>query len=131
MTSRSLGRDLPAFRRRFTQRLKVFPSSSWIRAPSAGKPARAHESRTILDFPTGISGQALTARACVQAQKFGAEIMLPATVKTLDCSRANGALAVEVEGDERIHARAVVVASGARYRRPAIPDIDRFEGRGV
>jgi thioredoxin reductase (NADPH) len=82
-------------------------------------------------FPTGISGQALTARAFVQAQKFGAEMMIPATAKTLDCSRANGALALAVDGDERIQARAVVVASGARYRRPAIPDIGRFEGRGV
>jgi len=82
-------------------------------------------------FPTGISGQALTARASVQAQKFGAEIMIPATVTTLDCSRANGAMALEIEGDERIQARTVVVASGARYRRPTIPDIGRFEGRGV
>ena len=50
-------------------------------------------------FPTGISGQALTARAFVQAQKFGAEMMIPAVVKTLDCSRVNGALALEVEGE--------------------------------
>jgi thioredoxin reductase (NADPH) len=82
-------------------------------------------------FPTGISGQALTARASVQAQKFGAEMMIPATVKALDCARANGALALSLEGEERLQARAVVVASGARYRRPAIPDIGRFEGRGV
>jgi thioredoxin reductase (NADPH) len=82
-------------------------------------------------FPTGISGQALTARAFIQAQKFGAEIMIPAVVNALDCSRADGALALEVEGDGRIHARAVVVASGARYRRPAIADLARFEGRGV
>ena len=82
-------------------------------------------------FPTGISGQALTARAFVQAQKFGAEMMIPAVVKTLDCSRTNGALALEVEGGERIQARAIVVASGARYRRPAIADLAHFEGHGV
>ena len=82
-------------------------------------------------FPTGISGQALTARAFVQAQKFGAEMMIPAVVKTLDCSRTNGALALEVEGGDRVQARAVVVASGARYRRPAIADIAHFEGCGV
>jgi thioredoxin reductase (NADPH) len=82
-------------------------------------------------FPTGISGQALTARASVQAQKFGAEMMIPAVVKTLDCARANGALALEVDGDGRVEARTVVVASGARYRRPAIEDLARFEGRGV
>jgi thioredoxin reductase (NADPH) len=82
-------------------------------------------------FPTGISGQALTARASVQAQKFGAEMMIPAIVKTLDCSRADGALSLELDGADRIAARTVVVASGARYRRPGIADLARFEGRGV
>jgi thioredoxin reductase (NADPH) len=82
-------------------------------------------------FPTGISGQALTARASVQAQKFGAEMMIPAVVKTLDCRRANGAFALEIEGDDRVEARTIVVASGARYRRPTIEDLARFEGRGI
>ncbi len=82
-------------------------------------------------FPTGISGQALTARAFIQAQKFGADVMIPVAVKTLDCSRANGAFVLETEGGERVQARTVVVASGARYRHPAIPDIARFEGRGI
>jgi thioredoxin reductase (NADPH) len=82
-------------------------------------------------FPTGISGQALTARAFIQAQKFGADVMIPVAVKTLDCSRADGAFLLETEGDQLIQARSVVVASGARYRRPAIADITRFEGRGI
>ena len=100
------------------------------RAPGgqAGASARIEN---YFGFPTGISGQALTARAFIQAQKFGADVVIPAAVKTLDCSRANGALAVELEGGERICARTVVVASGARYRHPAIADIARFEGRGV
>jgi thioredoxin reductase (NADPH) len=82
-------------------------------------------------FPTGITGQALTARAFIQAQKFGADVMIPVAVKTLDCSRANGAFVVELEDGDRIQARTVVVASGARYRHPLIADIARFEGRGV
>ena len=82
-------------------------------------------------FPTGISGQALTARAFLQAQKFGADVMIPVAVKTLDCSRAGEAFVLETEGGERVQARTIVVASGARYRHPAIPDIARFEGRGV
>ncbi|MBV9907516.1 MAG: FAD-dependent oxidoreductase [Hyphomicrobiales bacterium] len=82
-------------------------------------------------FPTGITGQALTARAFVQAQKFGADIMIPVGVKTLDCSRPNQAFVLETDDGERIQARTVVVASGARYRHPAIADIARFEGRGV
>jgi thioredoxin reductase (NADPH) len=82
-------------------------------------------------FPTGISGQALTARAFVQAQKFGADIMIPVAVKTLDCSLDKGAFVLETEDGERIQARTVVVASGARYRHPTIADIARFEGRGI
>jgi thioredoxin reductase (NADPH) len=82
-------------------------------------------------FPTGISGQALTARAFIQAQKFGADVMIPVAVKTLDCTRAGGVLVLETEGGERVQARTVVIASGARYRHPAIADIARFEGRGV
>jgi thioredoxin reductase (NADPH) len=82
-------------------------------------------------FPTGISGQHLTARASVQAQKFGAEMMIPSLVKTLDCGRVNGALALELDGEERVEARTVVVASGARYRRPGLADLARFEGRGI
>jgi thioredoxin reductase (NADPH) len=58
-------------------------------------------------------------------------MMIPTVVRTLDCSRRNGALALELESGERIQARTVVVASGARYRRPAIPDLARFEGHGV
>jgi thioredoxin reductase (NADPH) len=82
-------------------------------------------------FPTGITGQALTARAFIQAQKFGADVMIPVAVRTLDRSPANEAVALELEGGERIQSRTVVVASGARYRRPALADIARFEGRGV
>ena len=82
-------------------------------------------------FPTGISGQALTARAFVQAQKFGADVMIPVAVKTIDCSRPNGAFVLEGEDGERIQARTIVVASGARYRHPTIADIARFEGRGI
>src|SRR5271154_5094217 len=77
-------------------------------------------------FPTGITGQALTARAFIQAQKFGAAVMIPVAVSTLDCSRANGAFVVELEDGDRIQARTVVVASGARYRHPLIADIARF-----
>ena len=82
-------------------------------------------------FPTGISGQALTARAFIQAQKFGADVMIPVAVKTIDCSRPKGAFVLEGEDGERIQARTVVVASGARYRHPTIANIARFEGRGI
>jgi thioredoxin reductase (NADPH) len=100
------------------------------RAPGgqAGASARIEN---YFGFPTGISGQALTARAFNQAQKFGADIMIPVGVRTLDCTRADGAFILETEGGDRIQARTIVVASGARYRHPTIADITRFEGRGI
>jgi thioredoxin reductase (NADPH) len=82
-------------------------------------------------FPTGISGQALAGRAFVQAQKFGAEIMIPIQARALDCSRKDGAFLIETDEGMTVRARAVVVASGARYRRPAIDRLQDFEGRGV
>ncbi len=94
----------------------------------AGASARIEN---YLGFPTGISGQALAGRAFTQAQKFGAEIMIPMSVKSLDCSRAHGAFALALDCGDTLRSRAVVVASGARYRRPDIANLDKFEGRGV
>jgi thioredoxin reductase (NADPH) len=82
-------------------------------------------------FPTGITGQALTARASLQAQKFGAEMMIPVEAKSLDCSRKQGAFEILLEGGEIVRSRAVVVASGARYRRPDLPNLSEFEGKGI
>lgn len=82
-------------------------------------------------FPTGISGLALTARAFNQAQKFGADIMIPVSVTALDCERRNGAFVLALDSGDAVRARAVVVASGARYRRPDIARLQEFEGRGV
>jgi thioredoxin reductase (NADPH) len=82
-------------------------------------------------FPTGISGQALTARAFVQAQKFGTEMVIPGDVKSLDCSRRDGTFAITVNDGVRLYARAIVIASGARYRRPRLERLEEFEGRGV
>ncbi|MDP9011552.1 MAG: EAL domain-containing protein, partial [Pseudomonadota bacterium] len=94
----------------------------------AGASARIEN---YLGFPTGISGLALTARAYNQAQKFGADIMIPMTVESLDCTRSDGAFSVAIDGGDPLRSRAVVVASGARYRRPEIENLDKFEGRGV
>jgi thioredoxin reductase (NADPH) len=94
----------------------------------AGASARIEN---YLGFPTGISGMALTARAYNQAQKFGADIMIPVSVMSLDCSRADGAFGLKLDDGEVLRAKSVVVASGARYRRPEIEKLDRFEGRGV
>ena len=94
----------------------------------AGASARIEN---YLGFPTGISGLALTARAYNQAQKFGADMMIPVEVMALDCSRADGAFGLKLEDGEVLRARSIVVASGARYRRPEIENLADFEGRGV
>jgi thioredoxin reductase (NADPH) len=94
----------------------------------AGASARIEN---YLGFPTGISGQALAGRAFTQAQKFGADIMIPIGAKALDCTRPDGAFALTLDCGDTLRARSVVVASGARYRRPQIEKLDRFEGRGV
>jgi thioredoxin reductase (NADPH) len=94
----------------------------------AGASARIEN---YLGFPTGISGLALTARAFNQAQKFGADIMIPVEAKSLDCSRADGAFGLTLDDGEVLRARSIVVASGARYRRPEIENLADFEGRGV
>ena len=92
----------------------------------AGASARIEN---YLGFPTGISGQALAGRAWNQALKFGAEIAIPIEVQRLDC--AGPLLTLQMAGARRVRARAVVAASGARYRRPDIPDLAVFEGAGI
>lgn len=93
----------------------------------AGASARIEN---YLGFPTGISGLALTGRAFNQAQKFGAEIMIPVEVKELRCC-GEGPFELKLDDGEILHARSVVIASGARYRRPAVPRLPEFEGHGV
>jgi thioredoxin reductase (NADPH) len=96
----------------------------------AGASARIEN---YLGFPTGISGGALAGRAFVQAQKFGAELLIPAEAQSLECARTgpDGELFVKLADGRRLRARTVVVASGARYRRPSVPRLAEFEGRGI
>jgi thioredoxin reductase (NADPH) len=92
----------------------------------AGASARIEN---YLGFPTGISGQALAGRAFVQAQKFGAEIAIPAEISRLDC--AGFPLSLGLTDGRTVRARTVIVAAGARYRRLDVPNLGDFEGRGV
>ncbi len=96
----------------------------------AGASARIEN---YLGFPTGISGQALAGRAFVQAQKFGAEMMIPARATALDCSNAgpDGEFSLHLSDGRRLRSTTVVIASGARYRRPTVVGLNEFEGRGV
>lgn len=94
----------------------------------AGASARIEN---YLGFPTGISGMALAGRAFSQAQKFGAELAIPLEVARLDCDGPGKPLRLTLTNDSMVRARTVVVASGARYRRPEIPNIATFEGAGI
>lgn len=96
----------------------------------AGKSARIEN---YLGFPTGISGAALAGRACVQAEKFGAELLIPSEVQSLDCARCgpDHELSLRLTDARRLRARTVVIASGARYRRPVVERLAEFEGRGI
>ena len=92
----------------------------------AGASARIEN---YLGFPTGISGQALTARAYVQAQKFGARMVIPTEVMRLDLTETP--VALQLGDGRRVKASTVVFATGARYRRLNVPNLRDFEGRGV
>jgi thioredoxin reductase (NADPH) len=80
-------------------------------------------------FPNGISGEALTGRAAVQAMRLGARLNAPCEVVGLR-TEPGFHVVVLADGSE-IPTRAVIVASGARYRRLDVDDLDRFEGAGV
>lgn len=92
----------------------------------AGASARIEN---YLGFPTGISGNALAARAFIQAQKFGARVAIPTRVKALHCG--NQPMQLELSNGGRVSARTVVIASGAVYKHPAIKDLEKYEGRGI
>src|SRR5437773_10169611 len=96
----------------------------------AGASARIEN---YLGFPTGISGQALAGRAYTQAQKFGARMLIPVEAVRLDCGRPEerDPLALELADARTVRSRTVVVATGARYRRPDCSDLKALEGRGV
>ena len=95
-----------------------------------GQAGASSRIENYLGFPTGISDQALTARAFIQAEKFGAQFAVPVSVVQLDCSRPP-MHRVELDNGISVYGRTVVIASGARYRRPEIENLDRFEGTSV
>jgi thioredoxin reductase (NADPH) len=83
-------------------------------------------------FPMGLSGQELTGRGFTQATKFGTEFAIPVQATRLSClDGAVAPLLLELDDGRKVSARTVVVASGARYRRPAVSGLDALEGRGV
>jgi len=96
----------------------------------AGASARIEN---YLGFPTGITGMALMARAYNQAQKFGVEMAIPDEAISLQMPADSkpGPFVLNLFNSERARARSVVIASGVRYRRPAVKSLEAFESSSV
>jgi thioredoxin reductase (NADPH) len=113
-----------------------------------GQAGASSRIENYLGFPTGISGMALAGRAFNQAQKFGAVMAIPAEVRTLECGvecdkmkaldpsvplepPAPRRFRITLDDNTSVRTSAVVIASGARYRRLDIENLGDFEGGGV
>jgi len=94
-----------------------------------GQAGTSSRIENYLGFPTGISGADLTGRAQAQALKFGAQLLIAKRAARLACERQP--YQVHVDGGPPIPARAVIIATGAEYRRPPIENLKQFEGAGV
>jgi len=94
-----------------------------------GQAGSSSRIENYLGFPTGISGQDLAGRAFIQAEKFGANILIARTARALRCERLP--YAIELDGGGLVHGRTIVIAAGAQYRRLDLPKLAQFECSGV
>ena len=94
-----------------------------------GQAGSSSKIENYLGFPTGITGQELAGRAYTQAQKFGAQVLIAKDAKRLACDRKP--YVIEIDNGQRIPARAVVIATGAQYRKLPLENLSQFEGAGV
>jgi thioredoxin reductase (NADPH) len=94
-----------------------------------GQASTSSKIENYLGFPGGISGSELAERAGLQAARFGARMVVPAEAASL--SREDGHFAITLADDGVVNARAIIVASGAHYRKLDVPELCRYEGEGV
>jgi thioredoxin reductase (NADPH) len=94
-----------------------------------GQAASSSRIENYLGFPTGISGQELAGRAYAQVRKFGASVMIAKGATEL--TGGPGQHGVRLEDGRTVPARTVIIATGARYRKPTLANLARFEGAGV
>ena len=106
--------------------LDVLVLESSVPGGQAGSSSRIEN---YLGFPTGISGLDLTGRAYAQALKFGARVIVAKGATRLACDGQR--YTVDIDQGPRIHARAVIIATGAEYRKPPLDNLSMFEGAGV
>ena len=93
-----------------------------------GQAGSSSRIENYLGFPTGISGQELASRAYLQAQKFGADMLMAKATGLISDSIP---YVIQVESGTQISARTVLIATGAQYRRLPLENLSRFEGAGV
>ena len=94
-----------------------------------GQAGESSKIENYLGFPTGISGQDLAGRAYSQAQKFGAQVMIAKTARQLACRRKP--YTVAIDDGPPVPARAIIIATGAQYRRLTLDNLSQFEGAGI
>jgi thioredoxin reductase (NADPH) len=94
-----------------------------------GQAGSSSKIENYLGFPTGLSGNELAASAIAQSEKFGAQIMVARTVERLNCGKRP--YMVTLDNGQEIAARAVVLATGAQYNKPSLPNLNAFSGSGV
>lgn len=94
-----------------------------------GQAGTSSRIENYLGFPTGISGGALAARARAQAEKFGAEIAIARTAVRVDCDERP--YKIHLSDGEVVRTRAIVIATGVRYRKLDLPTLEKFEGAGI
>jgi thioredoxin reductase (NADPH) len=94
-----------------------------------GQAGSSSKIENYLGFPTGVSGQELASRAIAQAQKFGAKMLVARSVVRLNCDRRP--YRVILEDGNTLSARAIVIATGAHYKKPNLANLNSFEGQGI
>ena len=94
-----------------------------------GQAGASSRIENYLGFPTGVSGQELASRAFVQAEKFGAEFAVARRARSLRCD--GRVRRIDLGDGLSVAGRSVVIAAGVEYRKPQLPDSERFEGLGV
>jgi thioredoxin reductase (NADPH) len=94
-----------------------------------GQAGASSKIENYLGFPMGISGQELASRAVVQAEKFGAQMMVGEKVTQIKCDQPPYQLTFENGG--LLDTRSIVIATGAQYNKPNVQNLERFEGQGV
>ncbi|MEV1168719.1 FAD-dependent oxidoreductase [Nonomuraea sp. NPDC049784] len=96
---------------------------------AGGQASTSSRIDNYLGFPSGISGAELAERAVIQAAKFGARLTVPAEASGLEAD--DGHYTVHVAGGPVVRGHAVLIATGARYRKLDVPDLEKYEGCGV